>query len=278
MFKINGKHSLLILLLLLFVASSCSKYQKLLKSTDNDLKLEKAIEYYEKGDYNRAIGLFTDVIPAFRGTQKAELINYYYAMAHYKIRDYVMASHYFRTFHQAFPQNEHAEEFLFLAAYCKYLDSPRSSLDQSTTLEAIRDFQIFINRYPGSERVAEANRLIDELRLKQEQKVFDIALLYYNIRDYVASITTFKALIQDYPNSRFREEAFFNVVRASFEYAQQSIPDRQAERFSEVVAAHNRLRRNFPESRFLTQSERLSNLAQAQITRLTPPEEVTENN
>jgi len=265
------------MLVMLLFATSCSKYQKLLKSTDNELKLEKAIEYYEKGDYHRAIGLFTDVIPAYRGTQKAEQINYYYAMAHYKQRDYVMASHYFKTFHQAFPSNEHAEEFLFLAAYTKYLDSPRSSLDQTTTIEAIRELQIFINRYPASERVAEANGLIDELRQKQEKKVFDLATLYFNLRDYVASITSYNNLIRDFPDSKYREEALFNIVRANFDYAEQSIPDRQAERYGNVIEAHGRLIRNYPESRFMAPSQHMRDTAQDLIERLTPTKEITEN-
>jgi len=276
MLKITRKYSVIAIIALLLLATSCSKYQKLLKSTDNELKLEKAIEYYEKGDYNRAIALFTDVIPAYRGTQKAEQINYYYAMAHYKQRDYVLASHYFRTFSQGFPLSEHAEEFLFLAAYCKYLDSPRSSLDQTTTIEAIREFQIFINRHPASPRVEEANRLIDELREKQEKKVFNQAVLYYNLGDYVASVTTYNSMIRDFPDSKLREEAFFNIARAHFDYAQKSIPDRQAERFREVISAHNRLVRHFPQSRFKDQSERLRDNAQAQIDRLTPKNEVSE--
>ncbi len=277
MLKIHGKSALVVMLGILLFATSCSNYQKLLKSTDNELKLEKAIEYYEKGDYHRAIGLFTDVIPAYRGTQKAELINYYYAMAHYKQRDYVMASHYFKTFHQAFPTSKHAEEFLFLAAYTKYLDSPRPSLDQTTTIEAIRELQIFINRYPASERVAEANALIDELRQKQEKKVFDQAVLYYNLSDYVASITTFNNLIRDFPDSKYREEAMFNIVKANFDYASQSIPDRQPERFSKVLEAHNRLSRHFPESRYLAQSQRMYDNAHVRIEQLTANQEITEN-
>jgi outer membrane protein assembly factor BamD len=277
MLKITGKKTTLALLLMMLIMASCSKYQKLLKSTDNELKFQKAIEYYEKGDYHRSIGLFTDVIPAYRGTQRAEQINYYYAMAHYKQRDYVMASHYFRTFTQAFPLSEHAEEFLYLAAYCKYLDSPRPSLDQTSTLEAIRELQIFINRYPASEKVEQANNLIDELRGKQEKKVFDQAILYFNLKDFVASVTTFNRLIRDFPDSALREEAMFTIVRAYFDYAQMSIPQRQTERYTEAVNAHNRLQRHFPESRFLVQSEQYLEQAKAEIERLKLINEVTEN-
>ena len=181
--KLSFKTSWLLGIILLLVTTSCSKYQRLLKSDDVMLKKEKAIEYYYNEDYHRALGLLTDIIPAFRGTAHAEQINYYYAMAHYKQRDYILAAHYFKTFTQGFPRSEHAEEFLFMSAYCKYLLSPRPSLDQTDTRTAIRELQAFINRYPNSHRVVEANELIDELRLKLEQKAFHTAMLYYNIRD-----------------------------------------------------------------------------------------------
>ena len=277
MLKNIGIRPVFVILVLLLAGTSCSKYQKLLKSTDNELKLQKAIEYYDNEDYHRAIGLFTDIIPVYRGTQRAEEINYYYAMAHYKIRDYVLASHYFRTFTQAYPMNEHAEEFLFLAAYCKYLDSPRPSLDQTTSEEAISEFQIFINRYPGSPRVEEANRLIDELREKQERKIFEQAKLYFDLTDYVAAVTTYNVLLRDFPDTQFREEALFNIVLANYDYARQSVTEKQVERYNEVIAAHQRLERHFPESEYLEQSGRYRDIAQSEIVRLNPNDEITEN-
>jgi outer membrane protein assembly factor BamD len=274
----QGKLRIIPIFLLLIVTASCSKYQRLLKSTDNELKLEKAIEYYERGDYNRAIGLLTDVIPAFRGTQKAETINYYFAMAHFKQRDYLLASHYFKSFAASFPNSEHAEEFLYLSAYCKYLESPRSTLDQTTSREAIQELQAFINRFPNSERVEDAHELIDELRFKLEEKVFQNAVLYYNLRDYTAAITTFNTMIRDYPDTQFREEALFYIIRANFDFAEMSIPQRQIERYGRVVTAYNNLLRQFPETRFMSQATRMKETAQSEIERLQATLEITENN
>jgi outer membrane protein assembly factor BamD len=186
-------------------------------------------------------------------------------MAHYKIGDNIIASHYFRSFANSFPLSQHAEEFLFLAAYTKYLDSPRISLDQTATTDAIREFQIFTNRFPGSNRVEEANKLIDELRLKLEQKVYDQAMLYRNIGDYLGAITTFNNLINDYPDSDYLEEAYFQIVRSYSEFASQSIRERQEERFKKVIQSHQELLRNFPETRFKARSERLYNNAKSQL-------------
>ncbi|MFO7977426.1 MAG: outer membrane protein assembly factor BamD [Bacteroidales bacterium] len=264
--------------MLLFLAASCSNYQKIVKSNDNDFKFEKAVEYYEDEDYNKAIGLLTDVIPAFRGTQKAEQVNYYYAMAHYKMRDYTLASHYFKSFVTAFPGSENAEEFLFLSAYSKYLESPRPSLDQTPTREAIGELQSFINRYPQSERVADANELIDELRAKLEEKTFQKGVLYFNILDYRAAVTTFRNLLRDYPDTEYREQALFYIVRAHYEFAQLSIPSRQAERYREVTPAFELLLTQFPDSQYLAEAARMSETALSAIEELQSTEEITENN
>jgi outer membrane protein assembly factor BamD len=205
-----------IFLIMLLIIGSCSPYQRLLKSDDVMLKKDKAIEYYEKGDYNRTLTLLNDIIPAFRGTQYAEQLNYYYAYAHYHQKDYIMAAHYFKTFTQGFPRSEHVEEFLFMSAYCKYLLSPRHSLDQSETQDAIRELQSFINRFPNSSRVEESNNLIDELRFKLEQKAFESAMLYFNIRDYNAAVTSFNNVIRGFPDTQYREEALFYIIRSHF--------------------------------------------------------------
>ena len=257
-----------IALLILLVAGSCSQYQKLLKSDDVELKFEKAIEYYEAGSYGRAIGLMNDIIPVFRGSARAELLNYYYAMAHYKQRDYILASHYFRSFATAFPRSEHVEDFLFLSAYCKYLDSPRYSLDQTSTREAISELQSFINRFPSSDRVEEANALIDELRLKLETKRFQAGVLYFNLSDYTAAATTFNNFMRDFPDTQYREEALFYIVRAHYEFADQSIPERQMERFEKVIEAYQRLERFFPESQFLARAQRMQSTAVERIEML----------
>lgn len=265
MIKERSGLSILFLLMLLLTLGGCSKYQKLLKSDDHELKFTKAVEYYESGSYGKAITLLTDVLPIYRGTTKAEDVNYYYAMAHYEQGDYIMASHYFQSFVNAFPNSSHAEEFLFLSAYCQYLESPRPSLDQSTTRNAIKELQGFINRYPYSEKVEEANQLIDELRFKLESKRFENAMLYFKINDFTAAVATFENLIKDFPDTEYREEALFYIVLSHYEYASRSIEIRQPERFQEVILAYRQLERQFPESAYLARAERMRDAADRYI-------------
>ena len=53
----------LLVIVCLFGCVSC-KYSKLVKGTDNEAKYAAAIDYYEKGNYDRALQLF-DVMQAY---------------------------------------------------------------------------------------------------------------------------------------------------------------------------------------------------------------------
>ncbi len=255
------------ILIIVLIVQSCSQYQRLLKSDDYELKYKRALEYYEEEDYGRAINLLADIIPIYRGTAEAQRINYYFAMAHFKNREYTLASHYFKSYVNAFPQSEHAEEFLYLSAYCQYLESPRYSLDQTNTRQAIRELQNFINRYPASDRVADANELIDELRIKLEKKRFESGKLYLNISDYVAAATTFETMNNDFPDSQYREEAMYLTIKAYYEYAYNSIPQRQEERYNEVVSAYNAFVRRYPESQYREDATEMKDKAREAIAR-----------
>lgn len=256
------------ILLFLFVVQSCSEYQRLLQSDDYELKYERALEYYEDENYDRAIALLSDVIHVYRGTAEAETINYYFAKAHFHQGQYALASHYFKSFVESFPRSENAEEFLYLSAYCQYLESPRHSLDQTSTRQAIRELQNFINRYPNSDRVADANELIDELRLKLETKRFEKGKLYMNISDYVAAATTFETMIKDFPDSKFREEATYLIIEAYYEYAYNSVRRRQEERYEDVLDAFTNFVERYPESEYLPEARRLKENAENAIEQL----------
>jgi outer membrane protein assembly factor BamD len=239
------------------LATSCSKYQRLLKSTDYEEKYQSAFAYYNQGDHYRAIQLFDQVIPFYRGTERAETIAYHYAYAHYKQKDYVLASFYFKRFVSTFPRSQYVEECTFMSAYCKYLDSPKPSLDQTNTREAIDELQLFINKYPQSERVSESNKLIDDLRAKLEIKEVEIARLYYKMENYTAAITAFKNVLKNFPDTDYREEVMFTKLKAHYDYASKSIEERREERYKEALEAYDNFVAQFPDSDYLREANQI---------------------
>lgn len=245
----------LLIVVTILTTTSCSSYQKILKSPDNEKKYEKAIELYEKGDYNRALQLFDLLLPVYRGTKKAEVIYFDYAYCYFHQKDYISASFFFKRFAQLYPLSEKAEEASFQAAFCYYKDSPSYSLDQSNTDDALKELQKFVNTYPNSEKVAECNKLIDELRAKLQKKAFNIAMLYYHMEDYPAAVKCFENLITDFPELENKEEVLFYIFKSYFRFANKSVEEKKKERYESAVESYNDLIYLYPNSKFLKEAE-----------------------
>jgi outer membrane protein assembly factor BamD len=248
--------SFVLITFLLF--TGCSEYNKALKSPDLNYKLEVAKKYYDRQDYIRAYPLFEELLNLYRGTAKSQEVYYYYAMTHYGMEDYILAAYHFKNFSTTFPQSEKAEECAYLAAYCYYLDSPRYSLDQSSTNKAINELQLFINTHPGSARVDTATVYIDKLRDKLEQKSFEIGKQYLKIGDYKSAIFALDNTLNDYPDTEFREEALYLQIRANYLLAANSVDYKKEERYENATRAYQNFIRWFPESNWKKDADKLN--------------------
>ncbi|MAJ51010.1 MAG: outer membrane protein assembly factor BamD [Flammeovirgaceae bacterium] len=244
-----------IALVCLFI-TSCTKYQKLQKSTDWQPKYEAAMKYYEKKDFARAIALFEDILPIIRGTKEAESANFYYAYAHYYQDLFILSSHYFETFLEVYSRSDLALEANYMYGYSLYMQSPEFSLDQTPSYEAINVMQNFINQYPTSEFAKNAGSIVNELELKLEKKEFENAKLYYKLQKYEAAIVTLENFIKEFPGSAFQEEALFLTIQTAHDYAQASILSVQNERFKSCIDKYQTFVDKYPSSEFLKDAEK----------------------
>lgn len=252
----------LLFVLVVVLVSSCGEYQKLLKSSDNDLKYQKAMEYYQAEDYMRAATLLKDLIGIYRGTEKSEEAHIVYANCLYGMRDYLMGSHYFNTFVQNYPTSNQAEEAQFMSAYCSYKMSRNPRLDQAETYQALDGFQLFINLYPGSPRVAEATTLMDELRDKLVYKSFLNARLYFNLGNYMgnnyqSAIISARNSLDEFPDTRYREELSFLILEARYIEAINSIEEKMEDRLRATMDEYYSFINEFPKSAYLRKANKI---------------------
>ena len=252
---------LLVVAGLMLFATGCKNYSKIVKSPDNELKYNTAVDLYESGHFKKAISFFDLVRTFYQGTKKGEKITYYTANAYFQIKDYQLASYYYKQYQQMYPKGKNAEEAAYLQAYCTYLRSPRYELDQSISYKAMNELKSFISRYPNSVKVAKAKELIAKLKYKQEEKDYNIALLYYKMGSYQAAITSFQNLLDNYPDSKNKETYLYYIGKTYYEYAAKSIPQKQKERFEKMVEAYNNLLYLYPKSKYLKELKPLSEKA-----------------
>ena len=244
-----------VMFMLIITLGSCkSKYDKLKASNDNAKKYQEAVKYYNKKDYTKALGLFEDLVPRYRGRDEAQDLFYYYAYTNYRLKDYTSARFHFKTFADTYPSSPRAEECRFIAAYCFYLDSPIYSLDQENTTKAIESLQLFINLYPKSDRVTEASKLIQNLRDKLEQKSYADSKLYLTIGDYQSAVIAFGNTLRDYPDTKYAEELEFLTIQAQYEFAKVSSERKQPERFEQAISFADQFTEKYPQSKFLKEA------------------------
>jgi outer membrane protein assembly factor BamD len=256
---------------LLLSFNSC-KFQKILKSGSVDEKYEAAVKLYTKKDYSRALQLFDQISGAMRATDKAQKIAYYYAYCYYNQRDYTLGSYYFKRYSSNYPNTEEAEECMFMSAYCNFLNSPEYSLDQTITYEALKDLQLFINSYPTSKRVSECNDLIDKLRIKLEMKDYKIAKLYNRMDDYAASVTVMNNILKEFPETPHKEEILYLVVKTYYQFAKESIFEKQKERYNKTISAYNELFSQYPESKYITEASDLKERSKKELVQISANE------
>jgi len=241
-----------LLILLLVAAGSCkSKYEKLKASNDNTKKFAEGKRLYEKKQYSKALGLFETLLVRYRNQEGAEELFYLNAMTTYKLKDYTAASFYFKDYAKDFPSSIHAEEARFLTAYCLYLEAPVFSLDQANTLKSIEAMQLYINLYPKGEHVAEANKLVDDLHGRLEEKSFANAKLYYVTGNHQAAVISFGNTLRDYPDTKYAEEIEYLNAKAQYQYARNSRETKQEERFEEAKNLAVGFVEKYPTSKYL---------------------------
>ncbi len=253
--------------LIILVFSACSDYQKLLKSSDYEKKYEMGVKYYEEGDFTRAYNLLEELHGIFRGTKRAEKVYYYLAGSHFGKKEYIMAGYHYGMFARTYPQSEYAEEALFKSAYCSYLNASPSSLDMTYTLEGISNLQLFIDKHPKSKHVEECNKLIDELRGRLEDKAFRNAKLYYELRDYKAAVIALKNVLIDFPDTKYREEILFLVLKSSYDLAVKSVDKLKNERYQKTINEYFVLVDEFPKTEYLKEAERIYHKSKKIITK-----------
>jgi outer membrane protein assembly factor BamD len=252
-----------LLIVLLTVAGSCkSKYEKLRASNDRAKKFEEGKKLYEKKQYSKALGLFEPLLSQYRGQESAEELFYLNAMATYKLKDYTAASFHFKEYSKDFPSSVHAEEARYLSAYCLYLEAPNFSLDQANTVKSIEAMQLYINLYPKGEHVADANKIVDELHGRLEEKAFANAKLYYVTGNYQAAVITFGNVLRDYPDTKYAEEIEYMNTKAQYEYARNSRELRQEERFTEAKDLAVNFIEKYPNSKYLKEVTNLKDDAE----------------
>ncbi len=249
-----------------------------------------AVKLYKKKDYVRALPLFEELLAFYRGKSESEEIYLYYCYCYYGLGQFELAAYHFKNFTENYYNSKYIERCSFMYAHCLYKDALPYELDQTSTIKAIAEIQLFLNRFPNSSGIydtvsviqngillkdkdtitykEEANEEIEQLRTTLKTKAFQNAMLFYKIEDYNAAVVSFRNALKDFPDMENKEQIEFLIVKSSYLFAKNSIDEKKVERYEAVFADYSEfVRNNKAGSRYYEEAAEINAKAIEELTR-----------
>ena len=242
--------SFIITLFTLLILTSACRNKDLIRPGDPlNVAYDKSVALFEEEKYDDAAYGFDLVTRIGRGTNFSEDAQFYLAESYFFDRQYILAASEYERFISYYPQDEKRQQVEFKLALCFYEQSPRYRLDQTQTRRAIQLFRLFNNKYPDSELVVESAQKIDELRNKLARKSFDAGEFYLRTSRYVAASIYFDQVVDQYPESKWAEQSLLKQIETYITYADNSITEKQVERYTLAVDNYEKFIQLFPQSK-----------------------------
>lgn len=233
---------------IILALTSCSQYNKLLKTGTLQQKYDQANIFFEQGKYNKTITLYTNILPYLKGSAKEDTILFRIAKSHYNSKNFEMSYQYFDQYRNIFARMPLAQEaeLLYARSFANLSLSPEK--DQQETRKAIAAYNEYLNRYPQDTSRIEIEQEVELLNKKLYYKTFLNAALYHKIGQYNAAITALRAALKENPETPHRQEMMFLITRSWYDYARGSIPSKQLDRYLKMIDAYYNYKSEYPET------------------------------
>ena len=255
----------LLITLAAFTLLSC-RSQELIRPGDSlEVAFEKAKAQYDDEDWSTAARAFETVVSIGRGTDLGQEAQFLLAESYYNNRRYLLAASEYDRYASFYPNSERRQLVDFKAAECYYRLSPRYRLDQSYSQQALERFRLFNSRYPNSDRLDESSDYITELRNKLARKSFESAEFYKRTNRFNAAIVYYDLVLDNYPESKWAEEALVEKIKSYILYADNSVPSSQLGRYESAISSYETYLQLFPSGKNRSRAEDLYDRARREI-------------
>ena len=162
----------------------------------------------------------------------------------------------FLTFYPTHPRADYAQ--LQLArTFTEQMLAPER--DQTSTKDAIREIEIFLQRFPNSPLMPEARKLEREARDRLSEAGYRVGFFYFRARYYSGAIDRFKEVLKTDPAYSNRDAVYYHLAeslyRQSIELEKQKLTTADQYK-AEALPYYERLVKEFEKSEFLDEAQK----------------------
>ena len=158
----------------------------------------------------------------------------------------------FLSFYPTSSRADYAQMQLGMVHYNQMLNPQR---DQSETKEAIREFQTFMDRYPGSPLAPQVKQRLRES--KDRLSDWDVAVgnFYLNIRAYSSAEQRYRYVLEHDPEYSHRDSLYFHLAETL----------EKTDKKAEALPYYERLVEEFEQSEYLQEAKRRIDLLRGEL-------------
>jgi outer membrane protein assembly factor BamD len=158
----------------------------------------------------------------------------------------VLAANEFREFLTFYPTHARADYAQLQLARSFAEQMLAAERDQSATKDAIREIDIFLQRYPNSRLMPEARKLEREAKDRLSEAGFRVGFFYYRLKWYPGAIDRFREVLANDPAFSNRDAVYYHLAESLY----------RTDKRAEALPYYERLLREFEKSEYLEDAQR----------------------
>ena len=158
----------------------------------------------------------------------------------------LLAANEFREFLTFYPTHARADYAQLQLARSFYEQMLAPERDQSATKDAIREIEIFLQRFPNSELMPEARQMERSARDRLSEAGYRVGYFYYRLKYYPGAIDRFQEVLKMDPGFTNRDAVYYHLAEALY----------RSDKRAEALPYYERLLREFEKSEFLAETQK----------------------
>jgi outer membrane protein assembly factor BamD len=235
-----------VLLLLTLAAAACGSGRAVVPpgNTQPDQFLyERGLESIKEEEWLNAREYFRQVVDNYpqspvRPDAKLGVGDSY--LGEHTTESLVLAANEFREFLTFYPTNPRADYAQYKLAMSHFEQMRAPERDQTETREALREFDVFFQRYANSPLAPEVKMKWREARDRLSEASYRVGLHYFRVRWYPGAIDRFREVLKEDPGFGGRDRIYF--------YLAESLARSDKTKVAEAIPYFERLLEEFPQS------------------------------
>jgi outer membrane protein assembly factor BamD len=156
----------------------------------------------------------------------------------------------FLTFYPTHPRADYAQLQLARSFVQQMLAPER---DQSATKDAIKEIEIFLQRFPNSKLMPEARKMEREAKDRLSEANYRVGFYYFRVKWYPGAIERFKEILASDPNYTNRDAVYYHLAESLYRSGETS---KDTAKMSEALPYFDRLIREFEKSEYLAAAQK----------------------